>query len=35
MLTAGLNPPEIAELNVLTSGMLASAWPTGTFASVW
>ena len=35
MLTAGLNPPEIAALNVLMSGMLASAWPTGTFAKVF
>ena len=30
MLTSGFSPPDTAALNVLMSGMLASAWLTGT-----
>jgi hypothetical protein len=35
MFTSGFSPPEIAELKVLISGMLASAWLTGTSLSAF
>ena len=35
MLTAGFIPPEIAALNVLMSGMLASTLPVGTSAKLF